>query len=52
VPQETAEAAFYLLRNGDTLVMHGAAGQVCAHQVLAAPGQWCVRIRTFWVCKA
>lgn len=47
VTQETADAYFFILRNGDTLVLHGAAGQVCAHQVFAPVGYMCIRIRTF-----
>jgi hypothetical protein len=46
---DNAVVEWFLLENGDTMVLEGAAGQVCAHQVFAFPGVLCVRIRTFWV---
>lgn len=49
VLQATAKTSFYIMRNGDTLVFQGAAGQTCAHQVFAPVNKLCIRIRTFFI---
>lgn len=37
------------VRDGQSIVMKGAAGQVCSHIVFAPVGSVCIRLRSFVV---
>jgi hypothetical protein len=42
-------ARLFELRDGDTIIMEGAAGQTCCHAVFGPTDACCVRIRSFLV---
>ena len=47
--ENLVDVQLYEVRDGQSIVMPGAAGQTCCHIVLGPVGSACMRMRSFWV---
>lgn len=47
--EDLVDVELYEVRDGQSIVMRGAAAQTCCHIVFAPVGSGCFRLRSFWV---